>query len=220
MTAVELDLPDPRMNEPSSPAGQPTHLDGATNSKCSRMNINEMKHKVSSDTPQDQGESQLWLPKWEVPQDRHALQRCMSGWWMPWPKVDVENESIDMAQQSHQLGVCDLGHESQWSSQRSRRETCDSPHATQQLIQQKTCDSSHASQVFQHGLRVLHSTSLIELSGTNIRTEFPGCYSVFYLVITRFFSFLLLLSLLGEAKEGECSDLGLTQGLHVCIYYI
>ena len=45
-------------------------------------------------------------------------------------------------------------------------------------------------------------------------------FLLFYLVITRFFSFLLLLSLLGEAKEGECSDLGLTQGLHVCIYYI
>ena len=33
MTAVELDLPGPRMNEPSSPAGLPMHLDSATNSK-------------------------------------------------------------------------------------------------------------------------------------------------------------------------------------------
>ena len=53
MTADELDLPGPSMNEPSSPAGQPMHLDGATNSKCSRMNVNEIKHRVSSDSPRD-----------------------------------------------------------------------------------------------------------------------------------------------------------------------
>ena len=159
MTAVELDLPGPRMNEPSSIAGLPMHLDSATNSKCSRTNINKMKHNVSSDSPWDRGESQLQLPKCEVPQDRHASQRCVSGWQMPQPKVNVENKSVDTTQWSCQLGVCDLGHKSQQLSQQLRHETHDSPHATQWSTQQKTCDASHASQIFQNGLRVLCSTS-------------------------------------------------------------
>ena len=96
--AIELDLPGPSMNEPSSPAGQPTRLDGTTNSKRSRTNVNEMEHNVSFDSPRDRGESQLRLPKWEVPQNRHASQRCMSSWRMPRPKVEVEIESIDARQ--------------------------------------------------------------------------------------------------------------------------
>ena len=107
MTADELDLPGPSMNKPSSPAGQPMHLGGATNSKRSRTNINEIKHRVSSDSPRDWGQSQPRLPKWEVPQDRHALQGCVLSWQIPRPKVEVENESVDTTQRSHQLEVSD-----------------------------------------------------------------------------------------------------------------
>ena len=53
-------------------------------------------------------------------------------------------------------------------------------------------------------------------------TEFPGCYSVFPFILPCYYkvSFLSLLpSPLGEAKGGECSDPGLTRGLH-CLYVL
>ena len=168
-TSLDLDLPGPKkINKPSYPAGQlEMHQVGTTNLKRPKTNVKkEMKHQVLSNSPWDWGEVVIThplLPSWEVWWETHIAKMHVGLEHNSTTLVGSENERVDMTIVLRQLEVSDLGHKSQWLCQQSKHKTHDSPHAKQQScqrsIQWKTRDSSHTSQVFQHGLRVPHSTS-------------------------------------------------------------
>ena len=68
---ADLDLPDPSMKEPNQRVESiRMHHSGAEIPKQSKANVtNEMKLKVSSNSPQDRGEVVIThplLPSWEV----------------------------------------------------------------------------------------------------------------------------------------------------------
>ena len=165
---ADLDLPGPSMKEPNQRV-EPVrmHHSGAEIPRWLKANVtNEMKLQVSSHSPQGWGEvvvTHLPLPSWEVWWETCITKMHVRLVHHATALVQSKNKEVNMIQQSHQHEVCDLSHESQWSSQQSKHETRDSLHATQWLCQQsnqqKTCDASHTSQIFQHRLGVLCSTS-------------------------------------------------------------
>ena len=166
---ADLDLPGPSMKEPNQRV-EPVrmHHSGAEIPRWLKANVtNEMKLQVSSHSPQDWGEvviTHLLLPSWEVWRETHIAKMHVRLVHHTTVLVWSENKEVNATQQSCQHQHSDLSHMSQWLSKWSRKhETCDSPHTTQRSclwsVQQKTHDRSHTSKIFQHGLRVPHSTS-------------------------------------------------------------
>ena len=91
--------------------------------------------KSPNDSPRDRGESQTQPPKGDVQRNGHASPKCMSE-----PSLEIGGKNVD--------SVC-------------QHIICDSNHVVEQSIQQshQPCKSMHMSQMFQSGLRVLHSAS-------------------------------------------------------------